>query len=102
MAQGKVGQAKEKDFDSIVPKFTFCDMDEENRKCVVNMCRDAYKRHHDGEFKYFRDMAHCVKKQLDAHKEIGGAWHVVIGKRNVWLISVQAPALAPTSPTNTR
>ena len=59
-------------------------MEEENRKIVVNMCRDAYKRHHDGEFKYFRDMAMCVKKQLDNEKEIGGAWHVVIGKLQNW------------------
>ena len=55
-------------------------MEEENRKLVVNMCREAYKKQYDGEFKYFRDMALCVKKQLDAEKEIGGAWHVVVGK----------------------
>ena len=80
MATGKVGQQKEKDFDAIVPKFTYSDMEEENRKLVVNMCREAYKKQYDGEFKYFRDMAQCVKKQLDAEKEIGGAWHVVVGK----------------------
>ena len=78
MAQGKVGQAKEKDFDSIAPRFTYCDIDEENRKQVVNICRDAYKRHHDGEFKYFRDMAMFIKKSLD--KELGGAFHIVVGK----------------------
>ena len=78
MAQGKVTQGKEKDFDSIVPRFYYSDMDEETRKKVVDTCKDAYKRQNDGEFKYFRDLALFVKKTLD--KEYTGAWHVVVGK----------------------
>lgn len=65
MAQGKVNQGKEKDFDSIVPRFDYCDMEEETRKAIVDTCRDAYKRQHDGEFKYFKDMACHIKKTLD-------------------------------------
>ena len=81
MAQGKVSQTKEKDFDKIFPRFTYTDMEEEMRKAVINLCRDAYKRQHDGEFKYYRDMALFVKKALD--KDFGGAWHVVVGKSHI-------------------
>ena len=44
MAQAKVNQGKEKDFDSITPRFDYCDMDEATRKDIVDVCRDAYKR----------------------------------------------------------
>ena len=57
-------------------------MNEDVRKAVVDVCKDAYKRQNDGEFKYFRDMAQYIKKTLDKDKEreIAGAWHVVVGK----------------------
>ncbi len=72
-----VKQHKEKDFDSIVPRFTYCDMEEQTRKDIVDVCRDAYKRQHDGEFKYYKDLAFHIKKTLDA--KYSGAWHVVVG-----------------------
>jgi len=87
MAASKVTQGKEKDFDSIVPRFSYCDMQEDIRKQVVDVCRDAYKRQHDGEFKYFKDLAMHVKKSLDndlkddmGQRTLDGAWHVVVGK----------------------
>ena len=82
----KVHQGKEKDFESIVPRFDYCDMDEQLRKEVVDLCRDAYKRQHDGEFKYFRDLAMHIKKALDQHKEVPGAWHIVVGKSTLSLL----------------
>lgn len=80
MAHTKVNQGKEKDFDSIIPRFTYCDMEEATRKEIVDTCRDAYKRQHDGEFKYYKDMAQHIKKTLDQKQT--GAWHIVVGK---WL-----------------
>ena len=41
----------------IIPRFSYCDMDEETRKFVVDTCREAYKRQHDGELKYYKDLA---------------------------------------------
>ena len=87
-------QGKEKDFDSIVPRFSYCDMQEDIRKQVVDVCRDAYKRQHDGEFKYFKDLAMHVKKSLDndlkddmGQRTLDGAWHVVVGKFAMWFIT---------------
>ena len=38
---------------------------------------------HDGEFKYYKDMAIYVKTQLD--KKIGGSWHIIVGKLQLHL-----------------
>ena len=57
-------------------------MDEENRKYVVDTCREAYKRQHDGELKYYKDLAIYVKKTLDKSPKCPGAWHVVVGNFN--------------------
>jgi hypothetical protein len=64
-ATNKVNQGKEKDFDTIIPRFTYCDMEEPVRKEIVDTCRDAYQRQYQGEFKYFKDMAQHIKKTLD-------------------------------------
>ena len=63
MATGnaKVGQAKEKDFDSIMPQFEFCDMIDETKNTVVDTCRETMKMQHDNELKYFKDMAGHIK-----------------------------------------
>ena len=66
----KVTQTKDKDFDAIEPRVTFQDMPEELYNKIVQACRDAYSEfpfifnflfiemQHDGELKYFKDMAH--------------------------------------------
>ena len=60
---------KEKDFDEIVPRVGFCDMSEETQASVVATCKEACKMQHDGEFKYYKDMAIYVKTKLD--KDLG-------------------------------
>ena len=40
-----------------MPRFTYCDMEEATRKDIVDVCRDAYKKQHDGELKYYKDLA---------------------------------------------
>ena len=52
-------------------------MAEETQVDVVATCRMACKMQHDGEFKYYKDMAIYVKQTLD--KKIGGSWHVIVG-----------------------
>ena len=76
--QNKVPQQKEKDFDDVEPREGFCDMAEETQLVVVSTCREACKKHHDGEFKYYKTMANYVKEQLD--KKLGGSWHIIVGK----------------------
>ena len=76
-AVNKVGQAKEKDFDEIMPRDGFCDMPEETQKIVVDLCREAYKQHYSGEFKYYKGMACFIKEQLD--KQLKPSWHIIVG-----------------------
>ena len=57
----KVGLAKEKDFDVIVPREGFVDMSEDVKAEVVAISKEACKMLHDGEFKYYKDMAYYVK-----------------------------------------
>jgi len=64
----------------IVPRFSYCDMEEEVRKFVVDTCREAYKKQHDGELKYYKDLAIHIKHTLDKSAKVPGAWHVVVGK----------------------
>ena len=45
---------------------------------VVEAAREACKKHHDGEFKYYKTMAIYIKEQLD--KKLGGSWHICVGK----------------------
>lgn len=78
MAQAKVNQGKEKEFDSIIPRFSYCDMEEATRKDIVDVCREAYKKQHDGEHKYYKDMAQHIKKTLDV--KYPGAWHIIVGE----------------------
>ena len=78
MAQSKIAQQKEKDFDEVVPRGGFCDMSEEDQQVVVEAARDACKKHHDGEFKYYKEMAIHIKGQLDS--KLGGSWHICVGK----------------------
>ena len=78
MAQSKIAQQKEKDFDDVVPREGFCDMSEEDQAMVVEAAREACKKHHDGEFKYYKTMAIYIKEQLD--KKLGGSWHICVGK----------------------
>ena len=78
MAQSKIPQQKEKDFDDVNPRETFCDMPEEFQADVVATAREACKKHHDGELRYYKHMAIYVKEQLD--KKLGGSWHICVGK----------------------
>ena len=45
---------------------------------VVGVAREACKKHHDGELKYYKSMAIYVKEQLD--KKLGGSYHICVGK----------------------
>ena len=74
----KIAQQKEKDFDDVVPRDGFCDMPEELQETVVGAAREACKKHHDGELKYYKTMAIYVKEQLD--KKLGGSYHICVGK----------------------
>ena len=48
------------------------------------VAREACKKHHDGELKYYKTMAIFVKEQLDA--KLGNSWHICVGKfRNISL-----------------
>ena len=61
MADRKVAQAKEKDFEDIIPRFGFCDMNDETKNAVIDICRESCKMQHDNELKYFKDMAGWIK-----------------------------------------
>ena len=74
----KITQQKEKDFDDVVPRDGFCDMLEETQEVVLSVAREACKKHHDGELKYYKTMAIFVKEQLDA--KLGNSWHICVGK----------------------
>ena len=58
----KITQGKEKDFDAVVPRDGFVDMLEETQNIVVETCKEAYKKQHDGEFKYYKQMAIYIKE----------------------------------------
>ena len=81
MAQQKITQQKEKDFDEVVPREGFCQMEEDMQEIVIAAAREACKKHHDGELKYYKTMAIYVKEQLD--KKLGGSWHLVVGKLHI-------------------
>ena len=53
-------------------------MPEELQEVVIGTAREACKKHHDGELKYYKTMAIYVKEQLD--KKLGGSWHLCVGK----------------------
>ena len=74
----KVSMQHEKDFDNIIPRFGYCDMDDVMKKEVVEVCRESCKMQHENELKYYKDMAIHVKTNLD--KKLKGTWHVIIGK----------------------
>ena len=80
MAQqaNKVPQQKEKDFEDVEPREGFSDMEEEQKKEILTIARQACKKHNDGELKYYKTMAIYVKEELD--KKLGSSWHVCIGK----------------------
>ncbi|CDW85199.1 dynein light chain type [Stylonychia lemnae] len=88
----KVTQTKDKDFDTIEPRISFTDMTEERRVLCIEICREAYsKQHldsfkllitnlemqHDGELKYFKDMALHIKHEMEKKQQ--GSWHVIVG-----------------------
>ena len=95
MAQSKIAQQKEKDFDDVVPREGFCDMSEEDQETVVAAAREACKKHHDGEFKYYKTMAIYIKEQLD--KKLGGSWHIIVGK-----LQLLVPSFINSSSSSTR
>ena len=35
---------------------------------------------HDGELKYFKDMACHIKKQIEEQEKGTSGWHVIVGK----------------------
>ena len=65
-------------------------MQEEMQNIVTNTAREACKKHHDGELKYYKTMAIYVKEQLD--KKLGGSWHICVGKLHFMLFNLY-PAL---------
>ena len=44
----------------------------------METCKEAFKKQHDGEFKYYKSMAKYIKEQVD--KKIGPSYHVIVGK----------------------
>ncbi len=87
-------------------------MPEERFNKIVQACRDAYSKsslfqtyfiifhennnaafftvsiliemQHDGELKYFKDMAHYIKKKIEDEEKGTSGWHVIVGKSK-WL-----------------
>ena len=75
MAAGsKVGQQKGKDWDIVVPRYGYCDMEESVLEKVVAACKLACGAEH----KYYKDYAQQIKGDLD--KELTGSWHIIVGK----------------------
>ena len=75
----RVKQSIEKDYESIVPRIGFVDMDETMQQNVFAICKEAYKKLADGECKYFKDMATHIKKKMDDTYS-PGSYHVIVGK----------------------
>ena len=71
-------QHKEKNFDDIKPNVSYAEMDDETAEIAYEICREAYKMQHDGELKYFKDMASFVKTSMEEKVE-NTCWHVVAG-----------------------
>ena len=69
----KISQVKEKDFDDVVPREGFCDMPEELQEVVVGAAREACKKHHDGELKYYKTKYKHdqYKNEPRANREMG-------------------------------
>ena len=64
---------------------------EDNQTQVVNTCREACKKHHDGELKYYKTMAIYVKEQLD--RKLGGSWHICVGKLHFQFLINHFPSI---------
>eukprot|EP00347_Sterkiella_histriomuscorum_P002110 403369437 len=76
-ADTQIPQQKDKDFDAIDPRINFTDMTEERKNLCIEICREAYKMQHDGELKYFKDMALHIKHEME--KKQLGSWHIIVG-----------------------
>jgi len=82
MATGsKVGQQKGKDWEVVVPRYGYCDMEESALEKVVAACKLACGAEH----KYYKDYAMQIKGDLD--KELGGSWHIVVGKLQIFTLN---------------
>ena len=46
----------------MLPREGFCDLSEEMQESLVAIAREACKKHHDGEFKYYKTMAIYIKE----------------------------------------
>lgn len=90
--------AHEKDFESVPPRFTYCDMDDATKKDVVDWCRESMKLQHDGELKYYKDMAIHVKTNTD--KKLKGSWHVIVGNNPIIIVQVLILVLLLATNTN--
>jgi hypothetical protein len=55
-------------------------MDEEDQAMIVEVCKEAYKKLHDGEFKYYKEMAKYIKEQVDKKKNQLPQYHIIVGK----------------------
>ena len=69
-------------------------MQEEMQNIVTNTAREACKKHHDGELKYYKTMAIYVKEQLD--KKLGGSWHICVGKLHFSFKSISCSSASLT------
>ena len=45
MAQTKISQLKEKDFEKVEPQINFTDMTDTDQDIVVEICRNAYSKY---------------------------------------------------------
>ena len=53
---------------------------------MIGVAREACKKHHDGELKYYKSIAIYVKEQLD--KKLGGSYHICVGKLQLFISGV--------------
>ena len=53
---------------------------------MIGVAREACKKHHDGELKYYKSIAIYVKEQLD--KKLGGSYHICVGKLQLFISGI--------------
>jgi hypothetical protein len=53
-----------------------------NTPLLMNMTLIIYlELQHEGELKYYKDMAMYVKHEMEKRKDNQGSWHVIVGKK---------------------
>mmetsp|Transcript_5234 Transcript_5234/g.3959 ORF Transcript_5234/g.3959 Transcript_5234/m.3959 type:complete len:85 (-) Transcript_5234:52-306(-) len=54
-------------------------MVEDRKTLCIEICREAYRLQHEGELKYYKDMALYIKHEMEKKSENQGSWHIVVG-----------------------